>query len=1127
VGGASPASLRHRPAPASAVAATALALTVAALTFPAPASAAQTVINFDDLPAHTTVGNQYAAEGLTLDRRPSGPAELHPFVEAPPQPAEAHSPPNVLDISHGCGSEFTYAELWGRFAAPRNYVKLFVGNVYPETIAETQRITLQGYDLGGNAIPGDTQTVEFSGLGVNTEATIFDPESQISFFGITSPDPTFCPVAIDDLGFEEVPGTIPPDFGLAALGSGVALTPGASAEVTLRLNRTATSAGPISLSFSGLPSGVTAEAIPNPTSGGDGSTLAVRFTAAGDAPPESGANVTVTGTPSPSAGVQPHSIQIPVEVSGSFDLRAQGLEVTQGIQPEAHSLEPSGGESGVDYRGVDLIAHKRTAVRLFADAHGEHLGKGISGVDALMFGYRNGQPLPGSPLHPDYGPARLLDTGALNPPRVFEWERQTNDHAYTFTLPDSWAWGNVKLVGHLYQEPAFPQAKQPIECSSASCKENDSFTVNGVAFHETQDVMLTTIALRDNGQLPSSAASEMVGPKLVSPLADSGYSWKNPNAGFTVLPYEGTIDISDIINAEGNNKGAEVKGRVDQWASDMGHPNFGTIGIGPGNRGEFRASTGGGTSAVVSEPIVASHELFHLFGLKHASYECGGGDDGDSDDEGEEGVPWPLKPGDDEDTVEAQFQGPEATDTDHNFGDGFGQLLGFGLDMRTTPFTILADGLHKVPEYYDFMTYCFVPSLGEGGDWVSPINWEAVYHRFAIASGSSAAVARASEGALARPLRRKKPHGPVASLNPRTLRVIGYETSAGFEITSVGPRVGPALPGGSSAYALRSLGAHGQVLTTVPMHESNGHADGVGPLDELTGELPAHGVERIEVLSNGVPVAGRSRPRHRPHVRVLAPRRGSRVGGRRRVLVRWRTRGHGRLSASIDYSRDGGRRWRTILVGPDSSRASLPAFYFAGSRRARVRVRVNDGFNEAVAVSAPFASLGAPPRVSIEKPLAAIAGDARLGLSGQAVDQEMRVLGRRRLRWFDGRFPLGRGAEISAGPLPAGKNHIRLVATDAAGRMGSAQVTVKVTPVRLPFLKLRIPKSVPRAARRLSLAARSAVPTVLAIGKHRFRLRAGKKARLRVPIGGGPLLLRLIATARGIETPFAVAVKRR
>ena len=84
---------------------------------PAGADAAETVIGFDDQATGTTIGNQYAAQGVTFDVKPSGAAELHPTVVEPPA-GEPHSAPKALDVSQKCGSEFAEAHMWARFAAP-------------------------------------------------------------------------------------------------------------------------------------------------------------------------------------------------------------------------------------------------------------------------------------------------------------------------------------------------------------------------------------------------------------------------------------------------------------------------------------------------------------------------------------------------------------------------------------------------------------------------------------------------------------------------------------------------------------------------------------------------------------------------------------------------------------------------------------------------------------------------------------------------------------------------------------------------------------------------------------------------------------------------------------------------
>ena len=1088
--------------------------------------AAETVIGFDDQPAGTTISNQYASQGIAFDQKPSGPAELHPFVSAPPS-GEAHSPPNVLDVSQKCGSEFPEATLWGRLAAGRSFVSLFVGDVFPSE-GFPGSVTLQGFDLGGNPIPGAKETIGFPGLDVATEASIFDSDSNISFFELSGSP--LCQVGVDDVRFEALPSVIPPDFGISAPSLGPTLTPGATATVNLGLHRNPTSTGPISFAVSGLPVGVQASVSPNPSSDPDGSSLTLTMTAAANAQAFANVPVTITGNPSPSAGERLRSVTIPISLAGNFDLRAQGLEVTQGIQPEG-PLTPSGGETGGRYSGVNLVAHKRTAVRLFADAHGA-IGSGIKDVGALLYGFRDGRALPGSPLRPDYGPPPiggqqvLQSTEEADPAPVLEAERKSEANAYTFTLPTSWTSGNVSLLGRVFQEPGFPEPGRRPECSSPSCLANNSFTENGVAFRPTENVELWTVALQVNGALPAAPGIALAEARLAAPLPEPGWNPFHPDEGFMVMPYQAVIDISDIVNSESNgtNKGSDAAGRVQSWASAMGNPQFATMGIGPSG---FRGLTAGGfraTSAITFDPSPGSggnrpltgvaHELFHQFGLQHASSECGGGNDGDSDDEGQSGTPWPLKTGETHAGEAAKLREAKDGASGHPF-EGFGQLLGIGLNLGSEPYQLIADGVN-VDENFDFMSYCS-PNIGAGdpGNWVSPINWEAVFHNFAAAGASSSAA-----------------HGPRRPprirINRGRLRVVGFAGESGFQLASVGPQVGPRLPTGRSDFTLTALGAHGRKLRSVSMAEEAGHQDGEGSLDELSAEIPARGVSKIEVLDKGAVVARRSRPKRPPRVHVVSPRRGAKVGGRHTVLVRWSATdsAHNPLTASVDFSADGGHSWRTIYVGPNRGQASIPGSYLVGSRSALVRVRVNDGFNETVATSGRFTALAAPPLVSITKTPKTLPGDATLQLRGEAFDQRLQALGGKRLRWFDGPFPLGSGATISAGPLPPGKNHLRLVAHGAGGQTATARTTVTVTPLQLPLLQLSIPKHLPRAARKLTIGAQSAVPSSLTIDGHKFDLGAARrKLRISIP-PGKPLLLRMAVTAEGVRTPFAAVVRR-
>ena len=217
-------------------------------------------------------------------------------------------------------------------------------------------------------------------------------------------------------------------------------------------------------------------------------------------------------------------------------------------------------------------------------------------------------------------------------------------------------------------------------------------------------------------------------------------------------------------------------------------------------------------------------------------------------------------------------------------------------------------------------------------------------------------------------------------------------------------------------------------------------------------------------------------------------------------------------------------------MGPNDDHATLPSFYFTAARRSRVRVRISDGFNETDAVSGVFSAAGAPPEVAIEttfSPRMPIAGDAQVQLAGQAVDQAEQKLSGRQLRWFDGTFPLGHGAELSAGPLPAGVNHLRLLARDPAGRKAAATLTVHVSAVQLPFLHLTIPHHASGVTRKLTLHGSSSVSATVTIGGHRLHLGRTSKT-FSVPIGAGrsPLLLQVSVEAGGLKTPYAVRITR-
>src|SRR5262245_53140580 len=90
----------------------ALAALLLAIAAPSSASAADTVLTFDDLPVGTQIGNQYSAQGVELAVTPSGQTTTS-RPEVADGGGKAHSGANVVSLSN-CDKEFCFSGLLGR-----------------------------------------------------------------------------------------------------------------------------------------------------------------------------------------------------------------------------------------------------------------------------------------------------------------------------------------------------------------------------------------------------------------------------------------------------------------------------------------------------------------------------------------------------------------------------------------------------------------------------------------------------------------------------------------------------------------------------------------------------------------------------------------------------------------------------------------------------------------------------------------------------------------------------------------------------------------------------------------------------------------------------------------------------
>ena len=246
--------------------------------------------------------------------------------------------------------------------------------------------------------------------------------------------------------------------------------------------------------------------------------------------------------------------------------------------------------------------------------------------------------------------------------------------------------------------------------------------------------------------------------------------------------------------------------------------------------------------------------------------------------------------------------------------------------------------------------------------------------------------------------------------------------------------------------------------------------------------------------------------------------------------MRWRAKDADgeRLRTTIDYSRDGGRSWSVVATDVAGRSARIAARALGASSNARLRIRVSDGFDAAIVVSGRLRSRGAPPLVRIESRRRSVRADQLVLLQGSAFDDADKPLTAKRLRWYDGRRPLGHGARISVQGLPAGTRTIRLVATDARGRSATATQRIRVAAVRPQFLLFDAPETVRRTARSVSIRVASTVPATLRIAGRRFAVGRTPR-RVTVPIGRGTraLALPVRLSAFGLITRGTYRARRR
>ena len=960
------------------------------------------------------------------------------------------------------------------------------------------------------------------------------------------------------------PGAPPPapDFGLhldlsqtGGLPLGVSRGKTSSSPGIVHVDRFAGSNGPLSAVVTGLPAGVgaavVADNLANPTR------YEIRLTATKTATIAIGSTFTFTVTPASTAsGLQARSVQIPFSVVEDYDLAVAGIEVTQGTQVGGQlSPRVPKGLPAPSYKGVPLVKLKQTVARVFPVV-ATPAGVTVKGATILLYGARqDGGALPGSPLH------TTAKVSSGNPDQVSEAARETGK-AVNFTLPPSWTTkGKIKLEAQIV--PPVVLFSGPSECGSPACAADNRYRLSGIGFGDTGYLNVAALRLEVSGQQFALPGAALAGFEQLLPLADGELrradDWRaeyDVTAIVNATSYQQLFGICPLgWTASACAAMPDLDPLLVEYAVDFDPSEQGCSAIFVQQRPPYChdaalalvddtgiANTSGvaglskprtvhvlGARAVANlrRPLTSvAHELVHGLGLKHASAGCGGGANG------QKAAGWP---------------------------DPWGTIEGIGYDMRDGRVIYTGNAPPRVNPpagaparaWYDFMSYCADVTrewqLGlewpwrTSDAWISPVNWKLLYQSLRaigrhLASPAAAARVRSAASGGAR----------------ATLQVRGFVDDGKVVLARIEPHRGVPTPSTPSPYRLTLRDIAGGTIAEAPMvvESTEGHGKAV---DFLTADVPLPGARAsslpsalasIEVATDAGVQARAVRSAHAPVVRIHGPRRGARVGRRRRTTISWRaTDPDGeRLTAMVEYSPDDGRSWQLVWKGPNHGRTTVASRLLSASRRARLQVRVSDGFNETASVSPRFVAIGSRPTVRVMSPdrrRLRLRADALLYLSASATDDRFRRIPDRRITWFDGRRRIARGGVTSVAGLRPGRHRLRVVARDRLGRTGSSTRMVVVRAVAPRLLPRSLPRRISRRARRLRIVLASTLPARVTAagpsvrrrrGHHRPRWRIGTRARaIRIPIrpGAGRVELSLRARAFGHASTLTLSLPRR
>ncbi|MEQ8821898.1 MAG: PQQ-binding-like beta-propeller repeat protein [Sumerlaeia bacterium] len=707
---------------------------------------------------------------------------------------------------------------------------------------------------------------------------------------------------------------------------------------------------------------------------------------------------------------------------GDYDLRADWMEITQGIQNRALD--------------VPLVAHKGTYVRLYPDFD----EMSIPNVTAELRGTRGGEALPGSPLQM-VRPCMTLEKSSTN-------LREEPLKTMNFLLPPEWRSGEVTLEAVINPTRQLPESDY----------DNNSITET-VLFADNPPICLKTYSVLtedSNGNELTSSIFGIFGGRQLQQREDEFKQralTRLPTHEIDVHPQAVTLTgfggsaIPLTDDTDQSNQILRKLYLIDQTSHDPQSCNdarsrtiyTGTIAAdtntdygGKAIRGHdsmlvtFEGGSLTDGSQSPSGALSLAHEIGHVYGLRHI--DCGGPDGPFQDD-------YPY---------DNCAMGPS----------GFDQFWATDFVVPTTPTVLNPDNTAPMMSYADpswipDVNWNHIASQVYCNDFTGVCTWPpglkqaqqspqtgsselANYGEFRQSSQVLLISGIIQGGSTTLDLSRVEP----STLPEKKLLRLWKETQRG---TKQG-----------SSFAAQLLDEMDNVLSEKAFETVEVAEDFEGAsFFDLTMEFDPQ-AQSLRILQDGTTLVERTFSPNAPTVEVLMPEGGEEAGEELDISWNANDPDGDDLTYLIQYSNDNGSRWNTLEANYDSQQLTVPTELLEGNAQDNsclVRVIANDGANTAMDVSEAFTVSDRAPQAAILAPNEGetFSIEATVLVRGTGYDPEGGEFQGQEMTWFlDGEELDETGPEIHLTDLYAGTYELNLEVTDSENQVATDTLTFVV-----------------------------------------------------------------------------------